>query len=136
MSNVFNILIFVLIFFSGLILGISLSYKDDTNVVERAKRTVLGYVDYPKLESFKEVNYYFNKISHNRGEVGYVCGYVTQHYESNIRYERFIVKVYIKPDGNINMSIPVMKGVDHLFNDFQVNRLWKMYCELSTKEGN
>lgn len=136
MSKIFNILILALIFFSGLIFGLSLSYKDDTNVVERAKRTVLGYVDYPKLESFKDVKYYFNKISHNRGEVGYVCGYVSQHYETTNEYAKFIVKVYTKPDGTINMSIPVIKGVEHLFNELQVNTLWKMYCRLPSEKNN
>lgn len=130
MSKLFGVLILLIIFFSGLILGLFLSYKDDTNTIERAKRTVLGYVDYPKLESFKDVNYYFNKISHNRGEVGYVCGYITQHYKSNANsiYTKFIVKVYKKPDGTINMSIPAINGIDDFFNDSQLNRLWETYC--------
>ena len=134
MSKIFTIVIALLLLGTGLVLGLTLSYKDDVNVVERTKRTVLGYLDKPKLESFKDVNYHFDKISHNGGEVGYVCGYVSQHNDlfSEVEFKRFVVKTYIKPDGEINISIPVIDSIEEALDKQQVDQLWNKYCSSPT----
>ncbi|EMN0827699.1 hypothetical protein WMR74_004365 [Providencia rettgeri] len=130
MSKIFNVIIALLLLGAGFVLGLTLSYKDDVNVIERTKRTVLGYLNSPKLESFKDVGYHFDKISHNGGEVGYVCGYVSRHYDfvSEVEFKRFVVKTYIKPDGEINISIPAIDGVEEVFDKPQIDKLWNSYC--------
>ncbi|MDR2225185.1 MAG: hypothetical protein LBE52_04205 [Providencia sp.] len=130
MSKIFNIIIALLLLGAGFVLGLSLSYKDDVSIIDRTKRTVLGYLDSPKLESFKDVSYHFDKISHNGGEVGYVCGYVSRHYDfvSEVEFKRFVVKVYIKPDGETNISIPVIDSIEEAFDKKQVDQLWDKYC--------
>ncbi|MEQ5306589.1 hypothetical protein ABN238_20625 [Providencia rettgeri] len=130
MSKIFNFIIALFLLGAGFVLGLTLSYKDDVSVIERTKRTVLGYLNSPKLESFKDVEYHFNKISHNGGEVGYVCGYVSRHYDfvSEVEFKRFVVKVYIKPDGEINISIPAIDGVGEVFDKSQIDKLWNSYC--------
>ncbi|MBS0859700.1 hypothetical protein ABN072_06265 [Providencia rettgeri] len=130
MSKIFNVIIALFLLGAGFVLGLTLSYKDDVNVIERTKRTVLGYLNSPKLESFKDVGYHFDKISHNGGEVGYVCGYVSRHYDfvSEVEFKRFVVKTYIKPDGEINISIPAIDGVEEVFDKPQIDKLWNSYC--------
>ncbi|HEM8341413.1 TPA: hypothetical protein U2M54_003551 [Providencia rettgeri] len=134
MSKIFNVIIALFLLGAGFVLGLTLSYKDDVNVIERTKRTVLGYLNSPKLESFKDVGYHFDKISHNGGEVGYVCGYVSRHYDfvSEVEFKRFVVKTYIKPDGEINISIPAIDGVGEVFDKSQIDKLWNNYCASPT----
>lgn len=130
MSKIFNIIIALLLLGAGFVLGLTFTYKDDVSIIERTKRTVLGYLDSPKLESFKDVSYHFDKISHNGGEVGYVCGYVSRHYDfvSEVEFKRFVVKTYIKPDGEINISIPVIDSIEEALDKKQVDQLWNKYC--------
>lgn len=130
MSKIFNIIIALFLLGAGFVLGLTLSYKDDVSIIERTKRTVLGYLESPKLESFKDVSYHFDKISHNGGEVGYVCGYVSRHYDfvSELEFKRFVVKTYIKPDGETNISIPVIDSIEEAIDKKQVDQLWDKYC--------
>ncbi|QCJ70357.1 hypothetical protein C9446_11120 [Providencia heimbachae] len=130
MSKIFTTVIVLLLLGVGFVLGLTLSYKDDVSVIERTKRTVLGYLDSPKLESFKDVRYHFDKISHNGGEVGYVCGYVSRHYDlvEEAEFKRFVVKTYIKPDGETNISIPAIDSIEEVFDKSQIDKLWGKYC--------
>lgn len=130
MSKIFNVIIALFLLGTGFVLGLTLSYKDEVSVIERTKRTVLGYLDSPKLESFKDVGYHLNKTSHNGGEVGYVCGYVSRHYDfvKEVEFKRFIVKTYIKPDGEVNISIPAIDSIEEVFDKSQIDKLWNKYC--------
>lgn len=131
MNKIFYVIIALFLLGSAFLFGMTLNYKDDSNMIERVERTVLGYLENPKLETFKDVSYHFNKISHNGGEVGYVCGFVSRHYDFSRKTEdkRFIVKTYTRPDGAINISIPVIDGIDELLTEAQVDGLWTKYCE-------
>lgn len=132
MNKIFYVIIALFLLGSAFLFGMTLNYKDESNMIERVERTVLGYLENPKLETFKDVNYHFNKISHNGGEVGYVCGFVSRHYDFSRKTEdkRFIVKVYTRPDGGINISIPVIDGIDEMLTEAQVDGLWAKYCEV------
>lgn len=129
----FHIIIGLFLFLFGFIFGLSISYKHDTNLIEMSKRTVLGYLNNPKLESFNDVLYYTNKTSHNGGEVGYVCGFVSDHddFHQKIESKKFIVKTYSKPDGTINISIPVIEGIDEFDYQGGIGKLWERYCTTS-----
>lgn len=130
MSKIFNVIIALFLLGAGFVLGLTFTYKDDVSIIERTKRTVLGYLDSPKLESFKDVSYHFDKISHNGGEVGYVCGYVSRHYDlvKEAEFKRFVVKTYIKPDGETNISIPVIDSIEEALDKKQIDQLWDKYC--------
>lgn len=130
MGKIFYTVIALFLLGAGFIFGLLLSYKHDVDLIERTKRTVLGYLENPKIETFKNVVYRFNKISHNGGQVGYVCGYVSRHYilTEDPEFKRFIVKTYIKPDGVANLSIPVIEGVDEMLTTQQVDILWDRFC--------
>ncbi|EMT6385357.1 hypothetical protein WMR60_003955 [Providencia rettgeri] len=130
MSKIFNFIIALFLLGAGFVFGLTLSYKDDVSIIERTKRTVLGYLDSPKLESFKDVSYHFDKISHSGGEVGYVCGYVSRHYDfvSELEFKRFVVKTYIKPDGETNISIPIIDSIEEALDKKQADQLWDKHC--------
>lgn len=130
MAKIFYTAIAFFLLGAGFVFGLLLSYKHDVDLIERTKRTVLGYLDNPKIESFKDTAYYFNKVSHNGGQVGHVCGYVSRHHDfaEDPEFKRFIVKIYIKPDGVANLSIPIIEGIDEMLTTVQIDSLWDKFC--------
>ncbi|WP_272520766.1 MULTISPECIES: hypothetical protein [unclassified Providencia] len=134
--KLFHIITGLFLFIFGFIFGLSISYKHNTDLIETSKRTVLGYLNNPKLESFKDVIYYKNKISHNGGEVGYVCGLVSDHNDLHhkMKSKKFIVKTYSKPDGTINISIPMIEGMDEFDYQGGIEKLWDRNCTTSNGE--
>ncbi len=131
MNKIFYIFIGLFLLGAAFLFGMSVVYKNEISMIERVERAVLGYLDNPKAESFKNVTYYFDKISHNGGEVGYVCGFVSRHYDFSRETEdkRFIVKTYIRPDGTVHISIPIIDGVDEMLTEEQIDNLWNKFCK-------
>ncbi|HEF8773605.1 hypothetical protein AB7179_19625 [Providencia manganoxydans] len=127
--NIVKLLTMALLIGCSFLLGVTIYYKPQPDVIKLAEYNVEDYLSYPESASFKHVKYNLIRVTADKGEVGYVCGKVLRIKNAKIEgYKRFIVKAYHSKDGRAVLSFPLVEGDDDLLPLSVIENLWVKYC--------
>ncbi|WP_369310909.1 hypothetical protein [Providencia rettgeri] len=112
------------------VLGISVTKTLDFDPIEQSKVNVANLLGHPKAAEFKNMAYYFNRTTHDGGELGYICGEVFTFNKDDLPdgFKRFVVKVYTPPKGLTLLSFPIIEdGEDALLAE-RIDDIWALFC--------
>ena len=111
------------------VLGVTFSFNQKPNSIERAKLTVSAVMYYPTAASFKDVALYAPKKNGYFRETGNVCGWVLA-FKDDLPYKhkQFIVQVAKDGKGEEVLSIALIDFEGETISEDTFQKIWNERC--------